>query len=124
LKKKNSGVFGPNLLKQHNKELPISISNTKKVIENSFESIKKVKEGYQHPGNKNLTAKNVYEILPFHHFPGVEFTEIVFPNDPLNDLEQSLFSANTKDNNNNNLNEENLIPDKFLLKKMKILKAM
>lgn len=82
-----------------------SLQNLKNQIENSFESIKKIHEGAQHPHKKGVYAKNVYEIFPFYEYSDIPFTQIIFPNDPLAEI--------TPDEQDKNY----LLPDKFLLKK-------
>ena len=113
LKKKNSGnlnlsIGGPSANAHgQKKEDKINVKNLKQTIENSFLSIKKIEEGVKHPHKKNVFAKNVFNILPFHQFNGEDFSQVIFPTDPLKELENSRTP-----------NEEFMdVPDKFLLKK-------
>jgi hypothetical protein len=114
LKKKNTSYFKSvsSTQKSGNINYPnnsgSSLQNLKKQIENSFESIKKIHNGSQHPHKTSVYAKNVYEIFPYNEYLDIPFTQIIFPNDPLAEI--------TPDEQDKNY----LLPDKFLLKKNEI----
>ena len=109
LKKKTSGTLNvsqSNLNGTQNiNEEKNNLQKLKKVIDNSFQNVKKIEEGTQHPHKKNIYAKNVFNVLPFHQFEGEDFCQVIFPSDPIKEIDS------LQDTSESNL------PDKFLLKK-------
>jgi len=120
----------PDFNKNEENEAKNSDNNIIANINKSFETVKKVKEGFKHPLKPNVVAKNVYEVQPFFQFLNHKFSEVMYPSDyeinnenktivlKLNKNDQQedekIFSGYSKDKNEEVTPEEHLYLKKSL----------
>lgn len=80
----------------------ISTEEAKKIIAKTFNDITAIQVGKEHPHRQGITAKNVYEVLPYAKLGGNNFCQFIFPIDPSQEAK---------------VNEKFEKPSKFIMKK-------